>query len=1034
MLRLVRLLARLVILLVLPGSSVRAGVPTTRRLEPERPVDATLAPGERHAYSISLRSGQFLHVEVEQNHLDAAVRILSPDGAVIAEVDNVADLGEPLTLSATVTQDGLHRVEIRLRARDSTPGRYTLAAARPRSATADDGKRVSSERLRAEADQLAARASGNLRKQALERYEETLATWREIGDRREEAATLSRICNVLEALGEGRQVLSRAAQALDLWRLEGDRRGEAAALYQLGVAHSDVGEQRRALELLEQALALQRADRNLRGQAESLDAIAVARGALGEKPEAIARYTEALGLARAAGHRPTEAMILKDRALDYLSLGETDRALADLWDALVRYRQLGDRHQEGVTEYSIGNAYLERSDLPAAWHSYGRALALLRTTGDRRFEAFTLNHMGLVHLAGTKPHAALPEFERALALLRDCDDRRAVAMIEANVGRALLEMGDAVHARARLLEALPEVRASGDRVHEAKTLTHLARAERALGDLQAARTWLEEALRLTESLRESIPAAGSRASFMATIRTRYDLLVDVLMDLDSTQPGNGWDAEALHASERAKARSLVELLAESRVDLREGVDRNLLARERSLDEQLEKRRREEQQRQGGAPAVGVPAPDDRALDALLFEYEDVEGRIRTASPRYAALARPQPLTLKEIREQVLDPDTLLLEYALGEKRSFLWAVTSDSLASRELPGRAAVEAAARSLHLAWSSGNSVDPAEGHRRALALSRMLLGPVADQLGNRRLVIVGEGMLLYVPFAALPSPRGSPASVPLLAGHEVVTLPSATTLSVLRREASGRKAPERRVAVLADPVFDRSDPRVLGKTRPGSIREPSGPGDDALTRSMQESGLRHLDRLAASRLEARAIAGLAGSGKTYSALDFQASRDSALGPDVAGARIVHFASHALLNARHPELSGIVLSLVDDRGRPVDGFLQTRDIYKMRLSADLVVLSACQTALGKEVRGEGVIGLTRGFMYAGAPTVLASLWKVPDRATAELMKVFYRGMLAEGLRPAAALRRAQVAIRRQKKWTAPYYWAGFVLQGDWR
>ena len=308
-------------------------------------------------------------------------------------------------------------------------------------------------------------------------------------------------------------------------------------------------------------------------------------------------------------------------------------------------------------------------------------------------------------------------------------------------------------------------------------------------------------------------------------------------------------------------------------------------------------------------------------------------------------------------------------------------------------------------------------------------MLLGPLANRLGKRRLAIVAEGALQYVPFAALPAPGPGPA-VPLVATHEVVSLPSATTLAALRREASGRKAPGTRVAVLADPVFDRRDPRVTGRPAPGPER---GEMDDALTRSMKETGLRKLDRLGASRKEAETIAALAGPGGSFLALDFRASRTAAMGAEVSTARVVHFASHGLLNSRHPELSGVVLSLVDEKGRPQDGFLQTRDVYKLKLSAELVVLSACQTALGKDVRGEGLLGLSRGFMYAGAPRVVASLWPVPDRATSELMKHFYEGILRRGLRPAAALRAAQTAIRSEKRWASPYFWAAFTTQGDW-
>ncbi len=202
----------------------------------------------------------------------------------------------------------------------------------------------------------------------------------------------------------------------------------------------------------------------------------------------------------------------------------------------------------------------------------------------------------------------------------------------------------------------------------------------------------------------------------------------------------------------------------------------------------------------------------------------------------------------------------------------------------------------------------------------------------------------------------------------------------------------------------------------------------------RSASESGVADFERLRFSRQEAEHIARLAPEGKKLEALDFKASRALATSTDLGEYRIVHFATHGLINSQHPELSGIVLSLVDEKGRSQNGFLRLYDIYSLKLGADLVVLSACQTALGKEVKGEGLIGLTRGFMYAGVPRVAASLWRIEDRASSELMKRFYQRMLGEGMSAAAALRAAQVSMWREKRWDAPYYWAGFTLQGEWK
>jgi CHAT domain-containing protein len=365
----------------------------------------------------------------------------------------------------------------------------------------------------------------------------------------------------------------------------------------------------------------------------------------------------------------------------------------------------------------------------------------------------------------------------------------------------------------------------------------------------------------------------------------------------------------------------------------------------------------------------------------------------------------------------------LLEYSLGEDQSYLWVVTADSLHSYALPGRAELEALARRAYQELSANN---PAAGGKATEALGRMVLAPAKDHLSARRLLIVADGALQYLPFAALSAFN----KVPLITAHEIVDLPSASALAALRNEVSERAAAPLQVAVLADPVFNAADPRVAGSLQ----KSTPFPGTNKLERSVRDAGLLDLDRLPASRSEAMVIYGLAGPGLRLKALDFDASRAMATSPELERYRIVHFASHTLLNSQHPELSGIVLSLVDAQGQPQDGFLQVHEIFNLKLNADLVVLSACQTALGREVHGEGLIGLTRAFMYAGAPRVVSSLWRVPDQATAELMRQFYRYMLVDNLRPAAALRKAQLSIARTRRWALPYYWAGFVLHGEWK
>jgi CHAT domain-containing protein len=332
-------------------------------------------------------------------------------------------------------------------------------------------------------------------------------------------------------------------------------------------------------------------------------------------------------------------------------------------------------------------------------------------------------------------------------------------------------------------------------------------------------------------------------------------------------------------------------------------------------------------------------------------------------------------------------------------------------------------------------------------------MILGAIASRIGHKRLLEVSDGILQYIPFAALPAPSDAQggnnvSSSPLIRDHEVVNLPSASVLAVLKKQTAGRAPAAKTVAVLADPVFDAKDVRIrVSQTsspeqtadKPHRSGTEDVPLSDRLSKSLllrsaTEIGVikgeTSLPRLFFARAEAEAILQGIPTGQRLKALDFKASRATATSQELYNYRIVHFATHGLLNSEHPELSGLVLSLVDEQGKEQNGFLGLEDIYRLNLRADLVVLSACETGLGKEIQGEGLVGIARGFMYAGASSVVASLWKVDDLATAEFMKVFYQGMLKDRLRPAAALRRAQIAMSKRR--TSPYFWAGFVLQGQ--
>jgi CHAT domain-containing protein/Tfp pilus assembly protein PilF len=766
--------------------------------------------------------------------------------------------------------------------------------------------------------------------------------------------------------------------------------------------------------------------------------------------KALEKFNKALPISREVGDRSGEATTLNNIGAAYRSLGEIQKALEKYNEALSIFQAVGDRRSEANMLNNIGSIYSLMGEIQKALDKHNKALFINQTVGERSLEASILNNLGRVYNSSGERQKALEKYNEALPILRAIGDRRGEAATLHNTGLVYNSLGEIQKALEKYNEALSLRRDIGDRNGEADTLLGIARVEQKRGNLTQARQFLEQAINIVESIRANTFSQELRATFIASRQEFYQSYVDVLMQMHKQNPAAAFDAVALAVSERARARSLLELLKESRADIRQGVDSSLLDRERSLQERLNARAAEQARLLNRKHTPEQADAAAKEIAAITAEYEDVQAQIRARSPRYAALTQPQPLGLTGIQQQALDEDTLLLEYALGEERSYLWLVSQRSINSYELPPRAELEAATRRVYelltMRPKRGAPPDP-QFITQARTLSNMLLGPVAQRLGGKRLVVVAPGALSYLPFAALPTPEDEkqPAGdyAPLIAKHEVVTVPSASVLSVIRREMAGRQRSAKSVAVLADPVFEEDDPRLAeAKSGNSSGETPATRAADAelseLTRAIRTMNFTDARagfvRLPFSRHEAEGVIALTPKGTGLKATDFNASRDLAMSRELSQYRIVHFATHGLLNSERPELSGLVFSLIDREGKPQDGFLRLHEIYNLQLNADLIALSACETGLGKEIKGEGLIGLTRGFMYAGAPRVVASLWNVDDLATAELMKLFYQRMLKDGMPAGAALRAAQLELSRQKRWASPYFWAGFVLHGEWK
>ncbi|HEU0177931.1 MAG TPA: tetratricopeptide repeat protein, partial [Blastocatellia bacterium] len=710
-------------------------------LEPGKPVERELSGGQSHSYKITTIPGQYLHIVVEQRGIDVAVALFTPDGKKISDVDGEQTTVGAETVSAIAEAAGAYGIEVRSPEKTAETGRYEIRIEELREATAEDKDRAAADALFREGWQL---RQGTLeeKRKGIEKYQEALELYRRAGDRRQEAVTLNNIGMVYVLLGELQKALDKSNEALAISLAVGDRREEAKSLIYIGGAYWGLGEPRKALEKDNEALQIRRAMGDRRGEAHVLNNIGMVLWSLGEIRKALEMYSEALPLSRAVGDRSREANILGNIGLIHKSLGEMQKALEKYNEALLIFQAVGDRIHQAAILNGIGDIYWGLGEPQKALEKYNEALPLSRAAGDREAEAYLLSSIGAVYYSLGETQKALEKYNEALQLSRALSVPLVLASTLNKIGEVYRSLGETQKALDRFNEALPLSRAVGDREGEAATLLGIARAEQTRGNLTQAHQTIEQAIGIIESLRADI-GEEHRASYFASQREYYESYIDILAERHRQNQAAGFDATAFAVSESARARSLLDLLTESRADIRQGVDGSLLERERSLQQLLNAKavaqfallNRKHTSAQAEAAA--------KEIDSITSEYEEVRAQIRERNPRYAALTQPQPLGLAEIQQQVLDPDTLLLEYSLGDNVSHLFVVSQTSIVWRRLPKRAEIEAATRRVRElliapqpqpgdteAKYQARVKEAGESYwEQAAELSRMLLGPVAS-----------------------------------------------------------------------------------------------------------------------------------------------------------------------------------------------------------------------------------------------------------------------------------------------------------------
>lgn len=981
----------------------------TTSLAVSQPIERALSAGEVHQFKLELMPEQYAQLTLrpmQMTGFDLFAEVLNSDGASLVTTANTHAGGRSRTLALIAPTAGNYQINVRASALSSIQtGNYEIKLSELRFATQTDRWRLSAEKAESDALNANTESVENVQTFRIAKFQEALGYWQQSGDRKNELRVLNLLSHNFWLRGDLASSQTCRNQALVLARAENDRYAEGNLLIDSALLSGNLGRYQEAMTWLHQAREIFKERKSQFAEGIALFHLGYICLQLGDDLAAELHLQESLKKFTALGFTFATSSPLNELSRLHQRRGESQKAIELALSAREAAKAGADDEQIAQALKQLGDLYLQAQELHQATTFNQEFLAMTRKMGRPSMESVALLQLGRIALQSQDYEQAADSFQQSLQI-------------------------------ARSISAPAE---------ESAALFGMARVQMAKSLFGTARQTLEEVLAFAESTRANLVSPNLRQSYFATTQNAYALYLDALMQNQPSMADAADSASQIGfaVSERARARSLLDLLAEASTLSTFDSANDLVAQEKHLRQLINAKAVASNRALDQKQSAKVVETLQSELNELLVRYEEAQTSLRQNHPRYVALTKTQPLGLTEIQKELLDNDTVLLAYAFGQKSTYLWAVTPNTCESYTLASREPIQSTARRLHESLSKDAKTD---WQSPAQELGRFLLSPLAPKLQqewrNKRLVIVAPETLQYIPFGILPLPNAQTSQtkaklISLLERHEVVSLASASSLALLRQELANRKAAPQAVAIFADPVFAIEDARV----KSAMAKKPEAPSQglsiaalERAVRSVTNTDRASLQRLPFSRDEAEAIAAIAPAGSVLKALDFQASRATALSDKLAEYRIVHFATHGLLDSAQPELSGLALSLVDEQGKPQDGYLRLNEIYNLKLNAELVVLSACQTGLGKEVKGEGLVGLTRGFMYAGAPRVVASLWQVNDAATAELMKRFYRGMLKEKLRPAAALRQAQLELMKKPAWRSPYYWGAFVLQGEWK
>jgi tetratricopeptide (TPR) repeat protein len=786
----------------------------------------------------------------------------------------------------------------------------------------------------------------------------------------------------------------------------------------------DEGHVARAMTLMHEAEAEFQAAGQIRNTVDAMANLATIQGMNGNPYAALMRHFSLMPVIQKSGKLADLGFVLLNVANDYLALNRVSDALAYYEQTVETFHKIGLLSGESIGMSQLCLAETRADRLRQAMRDCSQSKAIATQLHDPKRVAITIWRLGKVEQALGNTLQAIANFRQAYTISASVHDTHSEAQSLMDWGDSLETLGNHTNARALFAKSLPLSLDAEDASEQLEARYRIARTEVEAGEYKMAEDDLVVALRSIDAQRRSVVNADLQASYFAQVSKCHELYVELLMRRHKRDPFAGYGERALEVSESGRALTLLDKLSARGPTLsspQPGRPHELLKMQIAVDRAYDERLKLMLENAKKTDLDANEAVLAKAIDML--ERTEDERRAESTSVGQTAL----PLTASEIATASRKIDFALVEYALGDNQSYVWVIDHGKINSYVLPARRIIESAVKEWRTLATArvarpGETFDETRKRveaadvklpRVAARLSCMLLGSFLDPHMDH-LAIVPDGEIDLLPFAALPENGCDGGTEPLAARRQTVLVPSLSIL-LLPHHAPDHESWRGEIALLADPVFDAGDARVHQIGVPG--------GNNSVRKDLA------LPRLYGTRAEAMAIATLAGPDRSALYLDFDASLQTLLDPDLSQYRILHLATHGILDENAPGLSGIVLSLVNREGQPVSGYLMRRDVENLSLRSDLVVLGSCDSGSGPNFSGEGVMGLNHAFLSAGASRVISTLWSVDDEISKELIVAFYSAMLKDGLGAAEALRRSQTKLMRNPTTSPPYYWAGFTI-----